>query len=142
MSSSWKWPIHISFVDLLFFSFCFIMKGQQKLSSFFMLLKKMAVEPEKHKDGLEKDGKAARSQFSDVSCTKFQYHSLTWPKPTLKCHVGHIQCMYDPFWLISRLNTALPWVKHLKFLDCLFLVKKKNLGLAEMFWNILDEKEF
>ena len=46
------------------------MKGQQKLSSFFMLLKKMAVEPEKHKDGLEKDGKAARSQFSDVSCTK------------------------------------------------------------------------
>ena len=32
------------------------MKGQQKLSSFFILL--MAVEPEKHKDGLEKDGKA------------------------------------------------------------------------------------
>ena len=34
------------------------MKGQQKLSSFFMLLKKMAVEPEKHKDGLENDGEA------------------------------------------------------------------------------------
>ena len=34
------------------------MKGQQKLSSLFILLKKMAVEPEKHKDGLEKDGKA------------------------------------------------------------------------------------
>ena len=34
------------------------MKGRQKLSSFFMLLKKMAVEPEKHKDGLENDGKA------------------------------------------------------------------------------------
>ena len=34
------------------------MKGQQKLSSFCMLLKKMAVEPEMHKDGLEKNGKA------------------------------------------------------------------------------------
>ena len=34
------------------------MKGQQKLSSLFILLKKMAVEPEKHKDGLEKGGKA------------------------------------------------------------------------------------
>ena len=30
-----------------------------------------------------------RSQFGDVSCTKFQYHSFTWPKPNLKCHVGH-----------------------------------------------------
>ena len=46
---------------LTYCSFVFvslIMKGQQKLSSFFMLLKKMAVEPEKHKDGLENDGKA------------------------------------------------------------------------------------
>ena len=34
------------------------MKGQQKPRSFFMLLKKTAVEPEKHKDGMEKDGKA------------------------------------------------------------------------------------
>ena len=34
------------------------MKRQQKPSSFFMLLKKMAVESEKHKDGLENDGKA------------------------------------------------------------------------------------
>ena len=34
------------------------MKGQQKLSSFFMLLKKIAVEPVKHKDGLEKGGEA------------------------------------------------------------------------------------
>ena len=47
---------------------------------------------------------------------------------------------YDPFWLISSLNATLPWVKNLKFLDCLFLVKKKTL--EEMFWNILDEKEF
>ena len=44
------------------------MKGQQKPTSFFMLLKIMAVEPEKHKDGLENDGKSWRSQFSDVSC--------------------------------------------------------------------------
>ena len=46
---------------LTYCSFVFvslIMKGQQKLSSFFMLLKKMAVEPEKYKDGLENDGKA------------------------------------------------------------------------------------
>ena len=49
--------------------------------------------------------------------------------------------MYDPFWLIPRLNTALPWVKNLKFLDCLFLVKKKK-NLKEMLRNILDEKEF
>ena len=41
--------------------------------------------------------------------------------------------MYDPFWLIPRLNTALPWVKNLKFLE-------KNL--KEMLRNILDEKEF
>ena len=34
------------------------MKGQQKLTSLFILLKKRAVEPEKRKDGLEKDGKA------------------------------------------------------------------------------------
>ena len=31
------------------------MKRQQKLSSFFRQ-KRMAVEPEKHKDGLDKDG--------------------------------------------------------------------------------------
>ena len=41
--------------------------------------------------------------------------------------------------IISRLNTTLYWVKNLKFLDCFWL--KKIPGLAEMFWNILDEKE-
>ena len=45
------WLIYASFADLLFFCFCFIMKGQQKVSSFFMLLKKMAVEPESIKMG-------------------------------------------------------------------------------------------
>ena len=48
--------------------------------------------------------------------------------------------MYDPFSLISRLNTALPWVKNLKLFSRLFVRLEKTL--EEMFWNILDEKEF
>ena len=48
--------------------------------------------------------------------------------------------MYDPFSLISRLNTALPWVKKLKLFSRLFVRLKKTL--EEMFRNILDEKEF
>ena len=48
--------------------------------------------------------------------------------------------MYDPFSLISRLNTALPWVKNLKLFSRLFVRLKKTL--EEMFRNILDEKEF
>ena len=48
--------------------------------------------------------------------------------------------MYDPFSLISRLNTALPWVKNLKLFSRLFVRLKKTL--EEMFQNILDEKEF
>ena len=67
---------------MLPFLFCcrFIIKQQQKLTSFFTL-KKMTVEPEKHEDGLDKDGGEAgelRNQFDDVCCSRFQYyHSLT-----------------------------------------------------------------
>ena len=39
----------------LFFCFYFIMKLQQKLNSFYRP-KRTSVEPEKHKDGLDKDG--------------------------------------------------------------------------------------
>ena len=41
----------------------------------------MAVEPEKHEDGLDKDGNEPgklRNQFGDVCCSRFRYyHSLT-----------------------------------------------------------------
>ena len=50
--------------------------------------------------------------------------------------------MYDPFSLISRLNTALPWVKNLKLFSRLFVRLKKTFFKEEMFRNILDEKEF
>ena len=57
-------------LHLLTFLFCFhfVIKQQQKLSSFFML-KKMAVEPEKHEDRLDEDGCEAgelRNLFDDV----------------------------------------------------------------------------
>ena len=51
------------------------MKWQQKVTSFFTP-KRMAVEPEKHEDGLDKDGEVQDS-LVDVSYSKFQYHSLT-----------------------------------------------------------------
>ena len=50
------------------------MKQQQKLTSFFKL-KRMAFEPEKHEDGLDKDGEV--HSLDDVSYSEFQYHSLT-----------------------------------------------------------------
>ena len=71
--------IYASFVDLLFFCFCFIVKGQQKLSSFFILLKKMAVEPEKHKDGLEKDDKAG--EVSSVMSVVQNFNIIVWLDP-------------------------------------------------------------
>ena len=45
----------------------------------------MTVEPEKHEDGLDEDGEAGEvgsisppgDNLDDVSCSKFQYHSLT-----------------------------------------------------------------
>ena len=56
------------------------MKGQLKLSSFFMLLKKMAVEPEKHKDGMEKDGKAG--EVSSVMSVVQNYNIIVGLDPT------------------------------------------------------------
>ena len=43
---------------LLALFFCFTMKLQQNLSSFFTL-KRMAVEPDKYEDGLDKDANEA-----------------------------------------------------------------------------------
>ena len=61
----------------------------------------MTVEPEKHEDGLDKDGGEAgelRNQFDDVCCSRFQYyHSLTqifWNDP-----IGNAMWDYDPLWL-------------------------------------------
>ena len=59
----------------LFFFFLFIMKQQQKLIH-FLKQKRIAVEHEKHEDGLDKKGEAHDS-LNDISCSKFQYHSLT-----------------------------------------------------------------
>ena len=58
----------------LFFYFCFITKQKQKLSSFFTF-KGMAIQPEKHEDGLDKEGEVYDS-LGDVSYSKFQCHSL------------------------------------------------------------------
>ena len=43
---------------VLLFLFHYERTTKTTLKFTFMLLKKMAVEPEKHKDGMEKDGKA------------------------------------------------------------------------------------
>ena len=103
----------------------FFMKrlSQEKLS-----LTWKSVEPENQEDGLDKDGEAGeplklkdqwpqaqqltlRENSSDslenVSCSKFQYHSSTqtifeWTQFKMSCGTY----MYDPLWLISRLNTV------------------------------------
>ena len=52
------------------------MKRQQKLSLFFTL-KKLAVEPEKHEDGLDKDGGEAAGEVSLIMSVVQNYNSLT-----------------------------------------------------------------
>ena len=37
----------------------------------------MAVELEKHEDGLDKDVVEAHDSLDNVSCSKFPYHSFT-----------------------------------------------------------------
>ena len=37
----------------------------------------MAVEYEKHQDGLDKDVGEAYDSLNEVSCSKFPYHSFT-----------------------------------------------------------------
>ena len=64
----------------------------------------MAIQPEKHEDGLDKDGEVHDS-LGDVSYSKFQCHSLIqiiFEMTQFKMPWG----TYDPFWLISRLNTG------------------------------------
>ena len=41
-----------------------------------MLLKKMAVEPEKHKDGMEKDGKAG--EVGSVMSVVQKFNIIVW----------------------------------------------------------------
>ena len=52
------------------------MKRQQRLSLFFTL-KKLAVEPEKHEDGLDRDGGEAAEEVSSMMSVVQNYHSLT-----------------------------------------------------------------
>ena len=52
------------------------MKGQQKLNLFFTL-KKLAVEPEKHEDGLDEDGGEDAGEVSLMMSVVQNYHSLT-----------------------------------------------------------------
>ena len=63
-NSERDWSIHFDYcadwftLPLLALFFYFTMKQQQNLSSFFTP-KRMAGEPEKHEDGLDKDGNEA-----------------------------------------------------------------------------------
>ena len=51
-------------------------KQQQKLSLFFTV-KKLAVEPVKHEDGLDKDGGEAAGEVNSMMSVVQNYHSLT-----------------------------------------------------------------
>ena len=116
----WLITLHLF---LLFFCFCFIMKRQQKLS-LFLTLKKLAVEPEKHEDGLDKDGGEAAGEVSLIMSVVQNYNSLT--QTITEMTQFKMPCgtyMYDPFWLISRLNTA-------------FLCKSKTL-LSHFSYNVI-----
>ena len=105
------WTFHIRcFADrfrlhlLAFFCFHFIMKQQQKLSSFFTQ-KRMGVQPQKHEDQPDKDGGEAGVFFSISVVQIFNnfYHSLT--QTVLEMTQFKMPCgTYDPLWLISRLN--------------------------------------
>ena len=80
------------------------MKRQQRLSLFFTL-KKLAVEPEKHEDGLDRDGGEAAGEVSSMMSVVQNYRSLT--QNITEMTEFKMPCgTYDPFWLISRLNTA------------------------------------
>lgn len=63
-NSERDWSVHFDYCAdwftllLLALFFCFTMKQQQNLSSFFTL-KRMAVEPDKYEDGLDTDGNEA-----------------------------------------------------------------------------------
>lgn len=64
-NSERDWSVHFDYCAdwfmlnvLLALFFCFTMKRQQNLSSFFTL-KRMAVEPDKYQDGLDKDANEA-----------------------------------------------------------------------------------
>ena len=59
------------------------MKQPQKLSSFFTP-KRMAVEPEKHEDGLDKDGGDAGEVSSMTSVDVQSFNIIVWPRPFLK----------------------------------------------------------
>ena len=86
-------------------SFVFIIKRRKKLSSFFTPKKMHGSWTWKALGWAGKRWQwSGRSQFDDVSCSKFQYHSLTqtiFEMTQFKMPCG--TC--DPFWLISRLNT-------------------------------------
>jgi len=72
-------------------------KRQQKLSLFFTL-KKLAVEPEKHEDGLEKDGDEAAGEVSLITSVVQNYHSLTQTITEMtQCKMPCGTYMYNPF---------------------------------------------
>ena len=59
------------------------MKQQQKFSSFFTP-NRMAVEPEKHEDRLDKDGGEAGEVSSMMSVDVQSFNVIVWPRPFLK----------------------------------------------------------
>ena len=108
MDSGFRFRIHDSVIPFPFLESGFRvsllpMKQQQKLSLFFTV-KKLAVEPVKHEDGLDKDGGEAAGEVNLMMSVAQNYHSLT-QNITEMTQFKMPSETYDPFWLISRLNT-------------------------------------
>ena len=75
------------------------MKQQQKLSLFFTL-KKLAVETEKHEDGLDKDGGEAAGEVSLIMSLVQNYNGLTQTiTEMIQFKVPCGTYIYNPFWL-------------------------------------------
>ena len=84
----------------------FIMKQQQKLSS-FLTQKRMAVEPEKHEVELDKDGGEA-GEVSLMMSVVQSFNIIVWPGPFFEMTQFKMPCgTYHPLWLISRFNNEL-----------------------------------
>ena len=95
--------IYASFIGVLLFSFHYETTTKAK---FIFYAKENGSSTSKTWRSAEEGWPwSGRSQFIDVSCSKFQYHSLT--QTILEMTQFKMPCgTYDPLWLISRLNIA------------------------------------
>ena len=75
------------------------MKRQQKLSVFFTL-KKLAVEPEKHEDGLDKDGSEGAGEVSLIMSVVQNYYNNSLTQTITEMTQFKMPCgtyVYYPF---------------------------------------------